>query len=93
MCIRDRARVWLFRPDILFLDEPTNYLDHAALDRLEDIVRGYPGTILLVSHDRYFLDRTVERIIELSPHGVVEYRGNYTAYLSLIHILFCFHVN
>jgi ATPase subunit of ABC transporter with duplicated ATPase domains len=57
------ARVWLFRPDILLLDEPTNYLDHAALDRLEDIVRGYPGTILLVSHDRYFLDRTVERII------------------------------
>ena len=77
------ARVWLFRPDILLLDEPTNYLDHAALDRLEDIVRGYPGTILLVSHDRYFLDRTVERIIELSPHGVVEYRGNYTAYREM----------
>jgi macrolide transport system ATP-binding/permease protein len=77
------ARVWLFHPDILLLDEPTNYLDHAALDRLEDIVRGYPGTILLVSHDRYFLDRTVERIIELSPHGVVEYRGNYTAYRKM----------
>jgi ATPase subunit of ABC transporter with duplicated ATPase domains len=60
------ARVWLFRPDILLLDEPTNYLDHSALDLLEDIVRTYPGTVLLVSHDRYFLDRTVERIIELS---------------------------
>ena len=77
------ARVWLFRPDILFLDEPTNYLDHAALDRLEDIVRGYPGTILLVSHDRYFLDRTVERIIELSPNQAVEYRGNYTTYREM----------
>ena len=74
------ARVWLFHPDILLLDEPTNYLDHAALDWLEDIVRTYPGTILLVSHDRYFLDRTVERIIELSPNQAVEYRGNYTTY-------------
>ena len=77
------ARVWLFHPDILLLDEPTNYLDHGALDRLEDIVRSYPGTILLVSHDRYFLDRTVERIIELSPIGAVEYRGNYTAYRGM----------
>jgi macrolide transport system ATP-binding/permease protein len=74
------ARVWLFHPDILLLDEPTNYLDHAALDWLEDIVHTYPGTILLVSHDRYFLDRTVERIIELSPNQAVEYRGNYTTY-------------
>jgi macrolide transport system ATP-binding/permease protein len=74
------ARVWLFRPDILLLDEPTNYLDHDALDRLEDFVCNYPGTVLLVSHDRYFLDRTVERIIELSPNQAVEYRGNYTTY-------------
>lgn len=77
------ARVWLFRPDILLLDEPTNYLDHSALDLLEDIVRTYPGTVLLVSHDRYFLDRTVERIIELSPDGAAEYKGNYTTYREI----------
>jgi macrolide transport system ATP-binding/permease protein len=74
------ARVWIFRPDILLLDEPTNYLDHDALDRLEDFVRDYPGTVLVVSHDRYFQDRVVERIIELSPSQTAEHRGNYTAY-------------
>jgi macrolide transport system ATP-binding/permease protein len=74
------ARVWVFHPDILLLDEPTNYLDHDALDWLEDFVRSYPGTVLVVSHDRYFLDRVVERVIELSPNQATEYRGNYTAY-------------
>lgn len=68
------------RPDLLLLDEPTNYLDQEGLEWLERFVLQFPGSVLVVSHDRYFLDRVAERVIELLPDGAREYSGNYTAY-------------
>ncbi|MCL4517216.1 MAG: ATP-binding cassette domain-containing protein [Firmicutes bacterium] len=74
------ARTWLSRPELMLLDEPTNHLDQDGLHWLKDFVRGYPGTVLVVSHDRYFLDSVVSRVIELSPTQAVEYEGTYTDY-------------
>ncbi|MDD4802517.1 MAG: ABC-F family ATP-binding cassette domain-containing protein [Syntrophomonas sp.] len=74
------ARIWLSGAELLLLDEPTNHLDTENLKWLERFVREYPGTIMLVSHDRYFLDRTVSRVLELRADGVVSYMGNYSVY-------------
>lgn len=74
------ARLLLLRPSLLLLDEPTNYLDINAIQWLEGFLREYTGTILLVSHDRYFLDRIVNKIIALSDGEVETYRGNYSTY-------------
>ncbi|MGF6376953.1 ATP-binding cassette subfamily F protein 3 [Clostridiales Family XIII bacterium PM5-7] len=70
----------LERPDILFLDEPTNHLDIGTLKWLEQYLKGYKGTIVLVSHDRYFLDQTVNRIFEVEHHKLSCYDGNYSAF-------------
>lgn len=67
-------------PQLLFLDEPTNHLDLEHLQWLEGLVKDYRGTILLVSHDRTFMDRCVTRIVELTAKGLTSYPGNYTAY-------------
>ncbi len=76
------ARLLLQEPELLVLDEPTNYLDLAALEWLESYLQAWKGSILVVSHDRYFLDRVVSRVLELH-HGRLEaYRGNYSAYLD-----------
>jgi ATP-binding cassette subfamily F protein 3 len=76
------ARLLLARPDLLLLDEPTNHLDIVALEWLEDFIKGYVGAVLIVSHDRAFLDGTVERILALDDvtHRLREYAGNYTDY-------------
>ena len=74
------ARLLLSRPDLLLLDEPTNHLDLDACQWLEDFLEDYPGTVLAVSHDRYFLDRFASRILELSGGKVSSYKGNYTRY-------------
>jgi ATP-binding cassette subfamily F protein 3 len=76
------ARLLLDQPDLLIADEPTNHLDVAALDWLESTLRAWPGALLIVSHDRYFLDRVVDTIWELNGQGLESYRGNYTAYLQ-----------
>lgn len=76
------ARVLKGRPDLLLLDEPTNHLDTDGLQWLESTLVAYPGAVLVVSHDRLFLDRVVTRILELSGGTVREYRGNYSAYAS-----------
>jgi len=76
------ARLLLEEPDLLILDEPTNHLDLQAVEFLEGYLRAFPGALLFVSHDRYFLDQIAQTIWELSPHGMEVYRGNYTAYLS-----------
>lgn len=80
---RIRLAVMILREtDILLLDEPTNHLDMQSIEWLEDYIAHYKGTVLTVSHDRYFLDRTVTRIIELD-HGTVEfYPGNYSFYVT-----------
>ena len=76
------AKLLLQRPDILLLDEPTNHLDIASIDWLEDYLDGYPGTVVIVSHDRYFLDRMVTSTAELTRGQVITYDGNYSYYLE-----------
>ncbi|MBT3240930.1 MAG: ABC-F family ATP-binding cassette domain-containing protein [Chloroflexi bacterium] len=75
------AKLLLFNPDLLILDEPTNHLDIQAVEWLESYLRDWEGAVLIVSHDRYFLDRVVTHIYEMSPVGFEMYRGNYSAYL------------
>jgi ATP-binding cassette, subfamily F, member 3 len=75
------ARLLLQEPDLLVLDEPTNYLDLAALEWLEGYLQGLPQTLLVVSHDRRFLDRVVNRIWELDRGSLETYRGNYSHYM------------
>jgi ATP-binding cassette, subfamily F, member 3 len=76
------SRLLLDDPDLLLLDEPTNHLDLEAVEWLEGWLKDWPGATLLVSHDRYFLDRAVDAVWELGPRGLDVYRGNYTAYLQ-----------
>ena len=73
-------RLLLEKPDILLLDEPTNHLDLASVEWLENYIRSYPGAIVMVSHDRFFLDRTADVVYELSGSRLRRYPGNYTAY-------------
>jgi ATP-binding cassette subfamily F protein 3 len=74
------AKILLAPSDILFLDEPTNYLDLMAIEWLEDYLREYKGAVLLISHDRYFLDRIVTGIYEIEFCNVKRYRGNYSEF-------------
>jgi ATP-binding cassette subfamily F protein 3 len=76
------ARLLLEDPDLLILDEPTNHLDLEAVEWLEGWLRDWPGAALIVSHDRYFLDRTVDTVWELGQSGVEIYHGGYTAYAA-----------
>ncbi len=75
------ARLLLEQPDVLLLDEPTNHLDLEAREWLEEFLKEYPGSFVLVSHDRYFLDVTVTRITEILSRKLVDYSGNYSKYL------------
>lgn len=75
------ACMMLQKPDILMLDEPTNHLDLKMLAWLESFLKTYKGTIIVVSHDRYFLDRIVNRIFDMRGTHLVDYRGNYSEYL------------
>ena len=70
------------RPDLLLLDEPTNHLDIPTVRWLEDFLENFKGAIILVAHDRDFLNRQVRRIISFEPEGMRSYRGNYDAYLK-----------
>lgn len=74
------AKLLVQKPDILLLDEPTNHLDLASINWLEGFLRGYKGAVILVSHDRYFLDRIVTKVIEVFMHQVRMYAGNYSDY-------------
>lgn len=76
------ARLLLSEPDLLVLDEPTNHLDMQAVEWLEGYLSQWAGAVLIVSHDRYFLDRVVDRVWEMRSDGLEEYRGNYTAYVQ-----------
>ncbi len=75
------ARLLLEKPDLLMLDEPTNHLDIEAVEWLERTLHEWEGAVLIVSHDRYFLDSTVNTLWEMSPTHLEEYKGNYSAYL------------
>lgn len=75
------ARLLLLEPDLLILDEPTNHLDFKTLSWLEDYLSSYKGALLVVSHDRYFLNRLVDHIWELERTVLTAYRGNYSSYV------------
>ncbi|MEG0292303.1 MAG: ABC-F family ATP-binding cassette domain-containing protein [Anaerovoracaceae bacterium] len=74
------ACLLLKKPNMLFLDEPTNHLDIGTLKWLEQYLKSYKGTILIVSHDRYFLDQTVTRVFEVDNHRLDKYEGNYSTF-------------
>lgn len=76
------GKLLLTRPDLLILDEPTNHLDMETLQWLEQYLKNYDGAILIVSHDRYFLDQIVTQVYELSRTKIKKYVGNYTSYLQ-----------
>ena len=76
------AKTLLSQPEVLMLDEPTNHLDIAAIEWLESYLREWPGSMVLISHDRYFLDQVVNTIVEMTP-AIYTYPGNYSAYLRL----------
>jgi ATP-binding cassette subfamily F protein 3 len=75
------AKLLLARPNLLLMDEPTNHLDLPARNWLEEYLHDYPGSVVLVSHDRYFLDATVKRITQVELRTLTDYHGNYTKYL------------
>jgi len=74
------AKLLLRKPDVLLLDEPTNHLDLPAVEWLERFLAKYPGAVMVISHDRYLLDRVVGRVLELERCRIAVYQGNYTEY-------------
>lgn len=75
-------RLLLQNPDILILDEPTNHLDYETIEWLENFINEFSGAVLIVTHDRYFLDKTVSKIFELEDKTIREYSGGYTFYAT-----------
>ncbi len=80
------AKILLSKPDLLLLDEPTNHLDIERIEWLEQYIKDYKGTVLIVSHDRYFLDKVINKIIEIDNGISKVYFGNYTKYLEQIEL-------
>jgi ATP-binding cassette subfamily F protein 3 len=76
------AKLLLKKPDILLLDEPTNHLDIDAIAWLENFLKNYSGTLMIISHDRYFLDQVVGKIFEIENHSIIGYEGNYTKFVE-----------
>ena len=76
------AQVLIETPDLLILDEPTNHLDYQSIKWLEDYLSKYQGAVLIVTHDRYFLDRVTNRIFELDGGNLYSYKGNYQAFIE-----------
>ena len=77
------AKILLQRPDVLLLDEPTNHLDIESIQWLEQFMSNYPGAVVLVSHDKKFLDTVTKRTIEISLGKIYDYKANYSAYVEL----------
>ena len=76
------CRLLLSKPDMLLLDEPTNHLDAESVDWLEQFLQRYPGTVVAITHDRYFLDNAAEWILELDRGSGIPYKGNYSDWLE-----------
>ncbi|HET9947314.1 MAG TPA: ABC-F family ATP-binding cassette domain-containing protein [Longimicrobiales bacterium] len=77
------ARLALEQPNVLVLDEPTNHLDLESIEALVEGLRAFEGTLILVSHDRWFVSRLADRIVEIRPEGIIDYRGTYEEYVHL----------
>ena len=75
------ASVLLSEPNLLLLDEPTNHLDIEGTEWLEEYLSEFPGTVIVVSHDRYFLDRVIREVVELEDHLITRYLGNFSSYV------------
>ncbi len=76
------AAILLKEPDLLLLDEPTNHLDMEALDWLEEYIKNYDGAVVIISHDRYFLDAVTTKTMEIDSGGIEEYNGNYSTFIK-----------
>lgn len=76
------AKLLLSKPDLLILDEPTNHLDLSTIEWLEDYLKGYEGTLIFVSHDRYFINSLATKIYEIENHKISYYKGNYDYYVN-----------
>lgn len=74
------GKLLLSKPDIIMLDEPTNHLDLESIKWLEGFLLNYKGSVLIVAHDRYFLDKIVSKIVEIDNGNCTVFSGNYTAY-------------
>ena len=74
------GRLLVTKPDVILLDEPTNHLDIGSITWLETFLLNYKGAVVIVSHDRYFLDRVVHKVVELDRHKVSVFLGNYSEY-------------
>ena len=82
MCIRDRCRLLLSKPDMLLLDEPTNHLDAESVEWLEVFLKRFTGTVVAITHDRYFLDNAAEWILEMDRGRGIPWKGNYSTWLE-----------
>lgn len=76
------ARTLIHAADLLILDEPTNHIDHHTVEWLEEYLARFKGALILITHDRYFLDRVVNRIVELDQGYLYSYKGNYSYFLE-----------
>ena len=76
------AQLLLSKPDVLLLDEPTNHLDMTSINWLEQFINSYKNTVIIISHDRYFLDKTINSIIEIENTKATTYNGNYSSYIK-----------
>jgi len=74
--------IMLEKPNFLILDEPTNHLDLPAKEALDTAISDYEGTVLFVSHDRYFLNKIADSVLELTRNGIIRYKGNYDSYIE-----------
>ncbi len=77
------GKLVLQQPNVLIMDEPTNHLDMESIEALNLALEYYPGTLIFISHDREFVSSLATRILELTPHGVVDYNGTYDEYLDV----------
>ena len=71
----------LQKPNVMIMDEPTNHIDMESIEALHPAVENYPGTLIFISHDRDFVSSLATRVIEMTPEGIIDYKGSYDEYL------------